>query len=116
MRVPATVLFVLSLVMAPGSAAAGEIHEPHAMLYYHVPFSGSADDERAAFGLRFDQTLREEGQPLDYAGLLRRPALLGFEAGASGWRTFTLAGNTVYHADGGEDSGSGPEAEKEDGV
>jgi hypothetical protein len=115
MRVPAMVLVALSFFAACGSAAAGDVYEPHAMLYYHVPFSGSAGEDQGGFGLRFDQTRREAGQPLDYTGLVGRPALLGFETGSSGLRTFTLAGATIFRADGEEGSTPGEPA-KEEGV
>ena len=121
MRIPGTASASLFLFfcIAAGSAAAGEIHEPHAMLYYRVPLGAEADAARPGFGLRLDQTHRESGTFLDYSGLVQRPPLLGLEMGTRGVRSFTVAGMDyagVLRADGeGETGAEGTAETQEDG-
>jgi hypothetical protein len=54
------------------------ISEPHALVYYQLPFSGNASDTHGTFGLRMDRTIRESGQNLDYRELMIRPAAMDF--------------------------------------
>ena len=91
MRITA-VFVVMMLSSAVPVAADGLISEPHALLYYQLPFSGDGPDTRAHFGLRMDRTEREAGQALAYGELLARPAVVDLRFSHAGMESFTLAG------------------------
>ncbi|MBI1731499.1 MAG: hypothetical protein HYR49_01855 [Gammaproteobacteria bacterium] len=87
-----TLIIILSLVGLAPVTAGDLISEPHALVYYQLPFSGNAPDTRAHFGLRLDRTVREAGQALDYRDVLLRPAVADLRFGDSGIESFTFAG------------------------
>ncbi len=87
-----TSVFILMLTVTVPVAADNLISEPHALVYYQLPFSGDAPDTRAHFGLRMDRTQREAGEMLDYREVLMRPAVMELRFSGSGMESFTLAG------------------------
>jgi hypothetical protein len=85
-------MFVLMLTVAAPVAAGDLISEPHALVYYQLPFSGKAPDTHSHFGLRMDRTLREAGQTLDYQELMLRPAVMDLRFNDSGMESLKFGG------------------------
>jgi hypothetical protein len=117
MRISAISCFILCLA-ATGGAAGGDVYEPHAMMYFQVPFSGSAEDSRASFGLRLDQTWHSRDEAPDFRRLLDRPALAELQMGSEGVRRLSFAGMNYARAyqvnrANGEEAAAGTTAEAE---
>lgn len=85
-------ILVLMLVGTTPAIADGRVSEPHALVYYQLPFSGNATDTRAHFGLRLDRTVREAGQTVEFSSLMPRPAVMDLRFGNDGMESFSLAG------------------------
>jgi hypothetical protein len=96
MRIPAITCVVLCL--AVGTAAADDVYEPHALLYVQASFSGNAQDRKASFGLRLDQTYHARDATPDFRQLLARPALAEFRMDSDGVREFSFAGSNYDRA------------------
>jgi hypothetical protein len=116
MRIAALCGLVFSL--AAGNAAAGDVYEPHAMLYFQVSFSGKAQDRKASYGLRLDQTYHARNETPEFRELLARPALAELRIGSDGVRSLRFAGTDfdrayrVQRANGEEDPAGAPAAEE----
>jgi hypothetical protein len=91
MRFSAMIL-VLMLAGTTPAMANGSVSEPHALVYYQIPFSGDAPDTRAHFGLRLDRTVREAGQTVEFSALMPRPAVMDLRFGTGGLESFSFAG------------------------
>lgn len=119
MRFSASLLFALCIACTGSVAAAGDVYEPHALLYYQLPLSTDAARGKASFGLRLDQTWRAANTAPDFRSLLARPALLELRFGSAGLQALNVAGTDyaqafrVMRADG-EEAG-GDEEEADDG-
>lgn len=96
MRIPAVTCFIFCL--AAGNAAADDVYEPHALLYFQASFSGSAQDRSASLGLRLDQTYHARETTPDFRQLLARPALAEFRMDSDGVRGFSFAGSNYTRA------------------
>jgi len=96
MRIAAITSFVLCVVA--GSAAADEVYEPHALLYYQMSFSGSAQDRKSSFGLRLDQTYHARDEAPDFSRLISRPAFAEFRLDGNGVSSLNIAGTDVMQA------------------
>lgn len=96
--------------------AAGQISEPHALIYFQAHWSGRMQDTHSSLGLRIDRTTVEDNHLIDFQRLLERPAVLDFRIGREGVQTFSVAGTDyaqwyrVHHAD--ETPGSGEAGQK----
>lgn len=90
MRFP-IMLVVLMFTAAP-VLADSLVSEPHALVYYQLPFSGSAQETRARFGLRLDRTVHEAGAPVEFRSLMGRPAVMDLRFGNAGMESFSFAG------------------------
>lgn len=117
MRIPAICGLVLCL--ATGNAAAGDVYEPHALLYYQVSFSGSAQDRKASYGLRLDQTYHARNETPDFRQLLARPALAELSFDSEGAGSLNIAGfgraYRMHRANGEGSAGTEAPAEPEAG-
>ena len=71
------------------------INEPHAMVYYQIPFSGSKQDSGHQFGLRLDRTVHDSRASIEFARLLQQPAMMDFRVGRDGVETFKVAGTDL---------------------
>jgi len=86
------IMFVLTLTLAAPVAADELISEPHALVYFQLPFSGAAPDTRSHFGLRMDRTQRAAGQALDYREVMARPAVMDLRFNDSGVESLKFGG------------------------
>jgi hypothetical protein len=96
MRIPLVCGVMLCLVA--GGAAADDVYEPHALLYYQMSFSGNAQDRKSSYGLRLDQTYHARNEVPDFRQLLTRPALAEFRVDGEGLRYLNIAGTDVGRA------------------
>lgn len=85
------IMICLSL-LAGTAPAESLVSEPHALVYYQIPFAGNAPDTRASFGVRVDRTVRDAGRDIDYRRLVAGPAVAELRFGASGMESLTFAG------------------------
>lgn len=114
-----SLLMVLPAFLITINAAAVEpIVEPHAMVYYQVPFDGGkSQDTRPAFGFRMDRASFSPGGMIDYQQLVKQPAMVDFRIGNKGVEGIYISGvdylqqYRIYRA--GEESGAETEAETE---
>ena len=110
MRIAAIVSVMLCLAAA--NAAADEVYEPHALLYYQVSFAGSAKDRKSSFGLRLDQTYHARNEAPDFRQLIARPAIAEWRLDSDGAYTLNIAGTDLrraYHVLRADGEGTAPE-------
>ena len=86
------IMFILMFTGAAPVAADNLISEPHALVYFQLPFSGNARDTHTHFGLRLDRTIHEAGKALDYRELMVRPAVMDLRFNYSGLESLSFAG------------------------
>lgn len=90
--IPLTLALLLSLLTSVGYAAE-PVLEPHAMIYYQIPFGGKDYNERRhSFGFRMDRAVVEPTQYIDYQRLIKQPALLDIKMGRDGIDAMMFAG------------------------
>lgn len=91
MRISAMLLVLMSAGATPAMAG-GVVSEPHALVYYQLPFNGPAPDTHAHFGLRVDRAVRAAGESVDFSALVPRPAVMELRFNNAGMESFTFAG------------------------
>ncbi len=117
---PLTALVALLMLPVSFQAAAWEnIVEPHAMVYFRLSFDGgTAPDRQSTFGLRLDQVRHSRNSHIEYASLMRRPAMLNLELNRNGIRSLYISGTDylrlyrLHRAD--EENGEEPAAQAGD--
>ena len=81
------------LALLPYCSSADDLlMEPHAMIYYQVPFGGGEQPSAASFGLRLDRAMVDRQEGIEYRQLLLRPALMDFQFTAHGMQQLSVAG------------------------
>lgn len=83
-----------SFIFCSSSAYAIEpVLDQHAMLYYQVPLGASNGHEaRHNFGFRFDRTMMQPGEIIQFQSLMRNPAVVDIRMGYDGIRELQLNG------------------------
>ncbi len=114
------------LVMGAADATARELRvEPHAMLYFHIPFDGGATvaEKENSFGFRVDSVAYSPDRHIDYTRLMQRPAVMEFSLNRHGVQAFHVSGvdylerYRIYRANGeaGSEEASNTEAGNDNG-
>lgn len=94
MRIPVVLCSIL-LVLAPVASRAGATQtEPHAMLYFEVPFDAGSHDSGSGFGLRLDRVDVERSHGIHVMSplMIHQVPLFDFKAGVSGVERLSIAG------------------------
>jgi hypothetical protein len=93
MRILVTGLLSSFIFFSSSAYAIEPVLDQHAMFYYQVPLGASNSHEaRHNFGFRFDRTMMQPGEIIQYQSLMRDPAVVDIRMGYDGIRELQLNG------------------------